>query len=413
MKKFFKMLSIICSIMACFIFMFSIVEAANLPNNYKITSDCSPNLKKYLRLGEVPITTIKSLQKETKNNGCNCYSTNILFMNVIPIKKVNIQKIENVYVVPGGNPFGVKLFTKGIIIVGISDIKTSHGLVNPAKQAGLQKGDIILTINKMEINSNEDLIKTVEKSNGNSLLVEVVRNGMKYETTITPIKNESDGIYKLGIWVRDSSAGIGTITFWDEKTKYFGGLGHGICDVDTGELLPLSHGDIIKTNINGISKGTRGNPGELKGYFIDCEPIGYLTDNTYSGVYGKLNECIPKKEVIPVAMKQQVKTGKAQILTTVFGSSPEYYDIDIMRINYNEESPSKNMIIKITDNKLLNITGGIIQGMSGSPIIQNDMLVGAITHVFVNDPQKGYAIFAENMISNLQVQGDSDYKKAS
>lgn len=413
MKKFFKTLSIILSMVVCCIFMFSIVEAANLPDNYKITSDCSPKLKKYLRLGETPITAIKSLEHGTQNNDCKFYSTNVLFMNVIPIKKVNIQKIEDIHVVPCGNPFGVKLFTKGVIIVGISDIKTTAGLVNPAKQAGLQKGDIILTINKNEINSNEDLINSVEKSNGNNLSVEVIRNGIKYETTITPIKNETDGVYKLGIWVRDSSAGIGTITFWDKNTKIFGGLGHGICDVDTGELLPLSHGDIIKTNINGILKGTRGNPGELKGYFIECEPIGFLTENTYSGVYGKLNEFISEKETIPVAMKQQVKTGKAQILTTIFGNSPEYYDIDIMHINYNEESPSKNMIIKITDHELLDKTGGIIQGMSGSPIIQNGMLVGAITHVFVNNPQKGYAIFAENMISKLQEQGDSDYKKAS
>ena len=396
MKKFFKMLSVIASVLACFTLTFCEVTASYLPDNYKITSNCTTNIKKYLSIDVNASSTVKPVS--TGNNHSN-FDANVLFLNMIPIKKVNIQKIEDVHVVPGGEPFGVKLFTKGVIIVGISDIKTADGVFNPAKQAGLQKGDIILNVNNQEVSSNEELIKIVEKSNGNDLLAEVIRNGMKYETNIKPLKCETDGIYKLGIWVRDSSAGIGTVTFWDEKTRLFGGLGHGICDVDTGELLPLSHGDIIKVNINGVSKGMRGNPGELKAYFIECEPIGKLIENTYSGVYGKFNNSISSNKSLPVAMKQQVKQGKAQILTTVFGSNPEYYDIDIAHINYNEEQESKNMIIKIVDNNLLSQTGGIIQGMSGSPIIQNGMLVGAITHVFVNDPTRGYAIFIENMLN--------------
>lgn len=412
MKKFFKLLSIMISIIICLLFMLGAITASSLPDNYKITSTCSPKIKKYLCLGETPIMSLKQFSQDDNKEDLK-YNTNILFMNIVPIKRVSIQKIEDVYVMPGGHPFGIKLFTKGVIIVGISDIKTDNGFCNPAKQAGLQKGDIILSVNSKEISSNEELIKIVEQSNGDDLNAEVVRNGIKYETTIKPVKGDLSGNYKVGMWVRDSSAGIGTITFWDKKTQIFGGLGHGICDIDTGELLPLSHGDIVKANINGISKGTRGNPGELKGYFIESQPVGKLTNNTYSGVYGKLDGIDFEKEPVPVAMKQQVKTGKAQILTTIIGNTPEYYDIDIIRINYNEESPSKNMIIKITDHKLLNQTGGIIQGMSGSPIIQNGMLVGAITHVFVNDPQKGYAIFAENMIYMLQEQGDTGYKKIS
>lgn len=410
LKNFFKGLSIFASIVACFILSFCEVTASYLPNNYKITSACNSNIKKYISIDTKEKSVVKPVSKESVQPN---FDANVLFMNMIPIKKVSIEKIDDIYVVPGGNPFGIKLFTKGVIVVGISDVKTNEGVFNPAKQAGLQKGDIILNINQQEINSNEELIKQVESSNGDELFAEIIRNGMKYETNIKPIKCDTDNIYKLGLWVRDSSAGIGTVTFWDEKTKVFGGLGHGICDVDTGELLPLSHGDIIKVNINGISKGMRGNPGELKAYFIECEPIGILTENTYSGVYGKFNTAVSQNEALPVAMKQQVKQGKAQILTTIFGSAPEYYDIDILHINYNEEQVSKNMVIKITDDKLLNQTGGIIQGMSGSPIIQNGMLVGAITHVFVNDPQKGYAIFAENMISKIQNSNDTDYKKIS
>lgn len=411
MKKFFKGLSLMTGVLACFVLTFCEVTASYLPDSYKVTSTCSANIKNYLNISADESATIRPVLKE---NDLQTYDAKVLFMNMIPIKKVNIQKIKDVYVVPGGSTFGVKLFTKGVIIVGISDVKTkSDGVVNPAKQAGLQKGDIILNVNQNEVNSNEELIKVVEESGGDDLFAEVIRNGMKYETSIKPARNETDGAYKLGIWVRDSSAGIGTVTFWDEKTKTFGGLGHGICDIDTGELLPLSHGDIIKVNINGISKGMRGNPGELKAYFIEGEPIGTLTENTYSGIYGKFNSAPSSNEHIPVAMKQQAKQGKAQILTTVFGSTPEYYDIDIVHINYNEEAMSKNMIIKITDERLLGETGGIIQGMSGSPIIQNGMLIGAITHVFVNDPQRGYAIFAENMIAKLQDLNDTDYKKIS
>ena len=395
LKKFFKGLSILTSIFACFILTFCEVTASYLPDNYRITSASTVNIKEHLNLDITESSMIKTV---SLGNGRSSFDANVLFMNIIPIKKVNIQKINDIYVVPGGIPFGVKLFTKGVIIVGISDVKTTDGLLNPAKQSGLQKGDIILTVNRKDVNNNEELIKIVEESNGNELSAEVIRNGMKYETNIKPVKCETDNIYKLGLWVRDSSAGIGTVTFWDEKTKIFGGLGHGICDVDTGDLLPLSHGDIIKVNINGISKGVRGNPGELKAYFIEGEPIGTLTENTYSGVYGKFSTAISCNEVLPVALKQQVKQGKAQILTTVYGTTPEYYDVDIININYNEQQVSKNMIIKITDDKLLSQTGGIIQGMSGSPIIQDGKIVGAVTHVLVNDPTRGYGIFIENML---------------
>lgn len=409
LKKFFRGLAVIASVTSCFILSFCATAAHHLPDNYKITPTCPISVHKFLTLSTRRDSTITA---DSRDDGSPSYSAEISFMSVIPIKKVSVQKIDDVYVMPGGDPFGVKLFTKGVIIVGISDVKTSEGVFNPAKQAGLQKGDIILTVNKREVSSNEELIKLVEDSKGAELTAEVIRNGIKYEAKLFPARGD-DGTYKLGIWVRDSSAGIGTVTFWDEKTHLFGGLGHGICDIDTGELLPLSHGDLIKVKINDISKGIKGNPGELKAYFIECEPIGKLIQNTYSGIYGKYSQALSTKEHVKIAMKQQVKEGKAQILTTVSGTTPEAYDIDIIHLNYNEELASKNMVIKITDEKLLSQTGGIIQGMSGSPILQNGMLVGAITHVFVNDPQKGYAIFAENMISKIQEIDITDYKKIS
>ena len=295
----------------------------------------------------------------------------------------------------------MKIFTEGVLIVGISDIKTENGITSPAKAAGLKKGDIILKINNKPTKDNEELLKVVEESSGNVLECDVMRNGENFKAKIQPLKNKSDNTYRIGLWVRDSSAGIGTLTFYDENSLAFAGLGHGICDVDTGEILSLSHGDVVKANISGIVKGTKGMPGELKGYFIEPNSIGTLYKNTECGIYGLLNEKFIGHKMAIVAMKQQVKIGKAYILTTVSGTTPQMYDIEIQNINYNEKMKSKNMIIKITDDRLLSQTGGIIQGMSGSPIIQNDMLVGAITHVFVNDPQKGYAIFAENMLEHI------------
>ncbi len=409
MKKFFKGLAVAMCLMVCFILSFCVTASRHLPDTYMITPTCSMHINKYLTLCREDDAAVTALSQDDVSTN---YNADVLFMNIIPLKKVNIQKAADVYVMPGGDPFGVKLFTKGVIIVGISDVKTSDGVFNPAKQAGLQKGDIILTINKKEIKSNEELIKLVEASYGEELIAEVIRNGLKYEAKMRPLKSD-DGAYKLGIWVRDSSAGIGTVTFWDENSKLFGGLGHGICDIDTGELLPLSHGDLIKVKINDIAKGVKGNPGELKAYFIECEPIGKLIQNTYSGIYGKYTHSIYCRKPVKVAMKQQIQEGKAQIFTTLSGTMPQVYDIEIIHINYNEEQASKNMVIKITDEKLLAQTGGIIQGMSGSPILQNGMLVGAVTHVFVNDPQKGYAIFAENMISKIQEMDNTDYKKIS
>ena len=414
MKRFIKMLTACVAFFTVILLIGGIVISSGLPDNYMLTPGCTSNIKSYVKLQAMPMSAIKQIEIDGENKPLKGnYNANIMLLGVIPIKKVTVQQIDDIKVVPCGTPFGVKIFTRGVIIVGISDIKTGEGLKNPAKEAGLLSGDIILSINKCEINSNEELKKIVEDSNGATLDAEVMRNNTKYEAHINPVRSVSDDSYKLGVWVRDSSAGIGTLTFFDPETKSFGGLGHGICDVDTGEILPLSHGDIIQASINGILKGVRGNPGELKGYFVDHESIGYLTQNTYSGVYGVLNNKISNAEAVPVAMKQQIKRGKAQFITTICGTNPEYFDIDIQSINYSESSPSKNMIIKITDDSLLRKTGGIIQGMSGSPIIQNGMLVGAITHVFVNDPQKGYAIIAENMISQLNNAVDTEYKNVS
>lgn len=412
MRIFFKRLTVFLAAFLEIIFAFCVYFYYATPNSYRITESCGLNIDTKLPVKAAILQKDKQVLNSNfmdlkKNN----YKANIVFLNAIPVKNVNLEVIKEQKVIPCGEPFGVKIFTKGVVIIGISDVKTVDGVENPAKKIGLKKGDIILKVNQEEIKNNDQLIDFVQQNNDKELNFEVLRGNFLFEVKIKPIKGD-DNLYHLGIWVRDSSAGIGTLTFFNKENNTFAGLGHGICDIDTGELLPLSHGEIVKASINGIVKGKKGMPGELKGYFIESDPIGELFNNTQCGVFGKLNEALSDKDAIPVAMKQQVKIGKAKILATIEGISPDYYDINIESINYNEHQPSKNMIIKITDERLLEKTGGIIQGMSGSPIIQNDMLVGAVTHVFVNDPQKGYGIFSENMIATNN-DDYMEYKKSS
>lgn len=411
MERFFKRLSMFLCVSLTFILGICIYSSAKLPNNYKINEECDFSLKGYLSVKTNSMSANKDVDADASENGN--FEADVLFMNVIPIKRVRVERSEQMSVVPCGCPFGVKIFTKGVMVVGVSDVKSDRGIERPAKDAGIKNGDIILSVNGFEINSTDDLINVVENCSGDNLTINVMRDEESFNVVASPAKNLLDGTYKLGVWGRDSSAGIGTLTFFEPKTLLFGGLGHGICDVDTGELMPLLHGEIIKATVNGITKGVRGIPGELKGYFIDTEAIGELNKNTDIGVYGMLNESLVDKEPITVALKQQVQTGEAEILTTISGTTPQVYNIEIQSINYNEDCPSKNMIIKIVDDRLINETGGIIQGMSGSPIIQNGMLVGAVTHVFVNDPHKGYAIFAENMISQCVNDNNITNKKIS
>ena len=215
------------------------------------------------------------------------------------------------------------------------------------------------------------------------------------------------------MWIKDSCAGIGTMTFVTADGKIFAGLGHAICDADTGQIMPMNSGEIVPVELIGVTKGVRGAPGELKGYFSSTEPQGTLLSNSEAGVYGLLNCPAPAGEPVAVAMKQEVTRGEAQVLTTVNGGEPEYYTIQIERINYDEQSVAQNMVVHITDPRLLEQTGGIVQGMSGSPIVQNGKLIGAITHVFVNDPTRGYAIFAENMVETSQSVIEKSLKQAS
>lgn len=302
-------------------------------------------------------------------------------------------------VIPGGMAFGVKYYAKGAIVIGVCDVETASGLVSPARDAGLEVGDVIISAGGSEITGLEDLLQLVEECGGQKIEIEYTRNEQHMTTVVKPVIDRTANTYRIGVWVRDSTAGIGTITFIDAKTKRFGGLGHGINDSSTGMLMPFGKGSIVEVDITGVTKGRKSLPGELKGEFVGKE-LGTLCANTEVGVFGTYHS-LPGglASPIPVGTRNDLKTGKATVRCSADGTLRDY-EIEIVEI-YDDTGKTKNFLICITDKKLLDITGGIVQGMSGSPIIQNGKLVGAVTHVLISDPTKGYGILIENMLEQV------------
>ncbi|MCL1789275.1 MAG: SpoIVB peptidase [Oscillospiraceae bacterium] len=317
-------------------------------------------------------------------------------MGIFPIKTVNAEKIERPQLIPCGTPFGIKIITGGAIVTEFGEVDGENGYSSPARDGGIKSGDIIIKVNDMEITQNSDIFEAVQL-NTESTTINHIRDGKIIETKITPIKSNKDESFKIGMWVRDSSAGIGTMTFYNPVDGTFGGLGHAVCDIDTGQKLPLLSGEAVSVNISGVTKGFSGAPGELNGNFLSRVPIGNIKCNTESGVFGVMESPPALEGAIPMAYKQEVEIGSAKIIATIDGNEPKEYDVIVEKIDYNDKNRVKNMVIKVTDKELLSKAGGIVQGMSGSPIIQNGKLAGAVTHVFVSDPTRGYAIFSENM----------------
>lgn len=311
------------------------------------------------------------------------------FFGAIPIKKAQTVEQERPMLIPCGTPFGIKLRSEGVMVIAVTE-------GSPAAQSGLKKGDIITEVNGEKISTSEELSACLLSES--SLLVS--RGDSSLSVSCSPKCDPDSGCLKIGAWVRDSAAGIGTMTFCDPETGKFGGLGHAVSDVTTGDLVPLASGEITRADIYDIVKGEQGAAGELCGALYPDSKTGELSANTPVGVFGTLCD-IPDSEPIPVAFRQEVKTGPAYILATISGTAPRAYSIEIERINLLGINGSKGMVIKITDPELLEEAGGIVRGMSGSPIIQDGMLVGAVTHVLVNDPQRGYAVFAESMIEQM------------
>lgn len=320
----------------------------------------------------------------------------------IPLKDVKVSVIPDIKLVPAGNTIGIRIDTDGIMVLGIGEVTGIDNKRYMPCSNILKSGDLILSANGKKTINKEVLIEQIEKSNG-KVVLELKRNGKKLNSTINAIKCE-DNKYKLGIWVRDSTQGIGTVTFYNENTNEYGALGHGITDVDTNMILSVKDGKIMHSQIKEIHKSKKGIAGELLGIIDSKKPIGTIVKNTECGIFGKINNNFEKNnyKAIPIASKGDIKQGKAKILCDVDGKGVKEYDINIESINHFKTDNSKSMVIRITDKKLLGKTNGIVQGMSGSPIIKNGKLIGAVTHVFVNDPSRGYAIFAENMLAEAE-----------
>lgn len=368
-----------------------IYTASRIPDNYYVVKGEDVKLDTVY-----PVTTTVTDVKDDR------YSLDVKFLGVIPVKKVNVRVVEDTSVIVGGEAFGVKFYTDGVIVVGMSDVTGEQRTVNPAFEAGIRVGDVIKSVNGEKITSNEDLSEIVEKSNGKALKIDVVRQSLEYSVNVIAEKEKSSGQYKLGLWVRDSAAGIGTITYFDPVNKTFAGLGHSICDADTGEIMPLAAADVVGVDITSVKKSEKGVPGEIRGTFNDSFFIGSLYSNVEEGVYGNLTENFNfgGDEPVEIVFKQDVYEGSAKIRCCVDGTTVREYDIVIENVNRSSTQKTKNMIIKVTDTQLLEITGGIVQGMSGSPILQDGKLVGAVTHVLINSPTEGYGIFIENMLVN-------------
>ncbi len=296
----------------------------------------------------------------------------------------------------GGGVFGVRFRTDGVTVAGLEEIKLPSGNVCPARDAGLSEGDLITAVNGKKVTSSADVIDKIAASDGDAINVTYKRGGAERTVEITPVKDEK-GNWRAGMWIRDSAAGIGTMTYYDSDTGEFGGLGHGICSSETGELIPLSDGVVTDVSISDIERGAAGAPGEIHGFFASGK-LGELTKNTRTGVYGILRrDPSVTGEKIEVADKKDVKAGEVRIRCTLENGKTDEYCAVISDIDL-DRGETKNFVITVTDERLIEKTGGIIQGMSGSPIVQNGKLIGAVTHVMINDPTKGYGIFIGNML---------------
>lgn len=303
------------------------------------------------------------------------------------------------WVIPVGHTVGIKLFSDGVLVVGFSGVPAAEGSVTPAKSCGLREGDVITHINSTEVDTVEEVQEQLREIGGEEMSIRAVRDGKTVQVTARAAKCSTDGSYKLGAWLRDSMAGIGTVTYYDPQGGTFGALGHGVNDTDTAQLMPMESGGVLAATVSEVQKGKRGEPGALHGAFVTEADIGTLTANTARGIFGTLeDDSMAVLEPVAVAERGDLREGEAVIYSNVAGDEVRAYTVEITKLFPNAED-GRDMMLKVTDKALLEQTGGIVQGMSGSPILQNGKLVGAVTHVLVNAPTAGYGIFIGNMMA--------------
>ncbi len=350
---------------------------------------------------EIPVDLMQAVTM--KADTLDSYQMNLRLFGIIPFKQVEIQVIEEESLIPMGIPIGIYVKTQGVLVIGVGEFMGQDGITYAPAKYLLKSGDYITAVNGEEISSKQEFTSSVESCEGKEMVLTIRRQDSVFDIQLQPALNQS-GTYKIGVWIRDNAQGIGTMTFLDADGN-FGALGHGINDIDTGTLMTLDSGTLYATNIISIKRGMAGYPGEMTGMitYSDNNILGIVTENTSEGIYGYCNEKIVNEAVdiapLPIGLKQEVRTGPAQIICSVEGV-PKYYDIEIKEIYMDNNNLNRGMLLKVTDEELLSLTGGIVQGMSGAPIIQNGKLVGAVTHVLVQDATSGYGIFIENMLGH-------------
>lgn len=358
-----------------------------------------------LKLGEAIGITIK--EKEDKvlatsnlNNKVQEKTVTLKLFNLIDVKDVKVSIVENTKVVPLGNIIGLKIYSDGVLVIGMTEVNG----VKPYEKSNIKEGDLITAVDNINVTTTEDLVECVNSSKGKEIEIKYIRNGEEHITNIEPIKT-SNNEYKIGLWVRDGAVGIGTATYYNSKNGKIATLGHGIVDVDTDALITVESGTITNARISKLKKGTEGAPGEIKGALLEDEIIGNIDINTQFGIYGNVFYSglldLNNTEEMDVALIEEIKKGSAKIILALEDGIRKEYDIEIKKIYKNNTENNKSMLIEITDKDLIEKTGGIIQGMSGAPIIQNGKFIGAITHVLVNNPKQGYALFGETMIKQM------------
>ncbi|NMB08320.1 MAG: SpoIVB peptidase [Tissierellia bacterium] len=421
-KKIFSLLILLLA----FFYVIQIISLSNYPNEIKIPIGENKSLEVLFPFSLAALHDENTIVQSISNiNNTNKFKKvykidgidegeakyQLKFLGLVPVKKLDINVVNRQYLIPGGNAIGVRLNTRGVLVVAVTDVIGVDGKrYNPAKEAGIKNGDSILEIDNIKVKDASHVVELLNKIQDREIKVVVERNKIRYETEVRPIKSMQDNCYRMGIWVRDKTAGIGTLTFYDENSKIFGALGHGITDIDTGNLLNVEYGKIMNARISNIEQGRKGNPGEIKGMFYETENVlGEIVKNSTYGIYGIIGEEFFKNnkvKAIPIGFKEEVKEGDAYILATIEDDKVEKFDIEILKAQFQQYPGQKSMTIKIKDKRLLQKTGGIVQGMSGSPIIQDGKLIGAITHVFVNDPTKGYGIYIEWMLEQINTNNN-------
>ena len=334
------------------------------------------------------------------------FELNLDLFGAIPVKEINVNVIDRTKVIPCGDLIGIKMYTPGVLVVGMSEIQGNDSKkYRPYANSGIEEGDMIVEMNNIKISNTNELIEVVNASKGKEIKIKYERNDEQFLTSITPIQTGVKD-YKIGLWVRDAAAGVGTLTFYEPSTGNFAALGHGIIDSDTGGIFNIANGELVGSKLLSIKKGERNNPGEIKGALDSFEFIGKISKNTNLGVFGSVSNQgelnLTKSKEYEVALRSEITTGEAEIICELEDGKKDFYKIEIEKIYTSNNYDNKSMLIKVTDERLLEKTGGIVQGMSGSPIIQNGKFIGAVTNVLVSDPTTGYAIFGDLMVKKMR-----------